>query len=136
VDCQETQDSILESLVEPLDGERRLALEDHVATCSACSAFSRRQIELDARLAAVAPAARLSSTFRVSLRAAIRRDPASAWPDFLPDVAHLAGCAGGIGLSVFLLPFRPGAVLLAGAALTGATYFFQAVLRSSLDRSE
>ncbi len=51
------------------------------------------------------------------------RDPGLAWPDFLPDLAHLAGCAFAIVLSLFLLPRYAGTVLSAGVAFTAVTYF-------------
>ena len=136
MNCQEAQESILESLVEPLGAEQRQALDSHLKTCGTCRSFAEIQRVLDARLAAAVPAARLSASFRTSLRGRMRRDPVSAWPDFLPDLAHLAGCAVATGVSVFLLPLPAGSVILAGAAFTGLTLFLQAVLRASLDGLE
>src|SRR5213593_488816 len=100
MDCQEAQESILESLVEPLGAERRRAMDNHIATCGTCRSFAEIQLVLDARLAAAVPTVRLSAGFRTSLRKRIRRDPVSAWPDFLPDLAHLAGCSVATGVSV------------------------------------
>ena len=136
MDCQEAQESIVASLVEPLAADRRQAMENHVATCEACRRFAEVQRALDARLAAAMPATCLSDAFRASLRERIRRDPAAAWPDFLPELAHLAGCSVAVAVSVSLLPLPPGTVILAGAAFTGATYFLQAVLRTSLEGLE
>ena len=136
MDCQEVQESILESLAEPLGADRRLATEDHIATCETCRGFAEIQRELDARLAAATPTMCLSAGFRTSLRKRIRRDLVSAWPDFLPELAHLAGCVVAIGGSVFLLPLPARAVILAGAAFTGLTYFLQTVLRTSLEGME
>jgi hypothetical protein len=136
MDCQEVRESILESLVEPLGAGQRQAMDSHIATCGTCRRFAEIQRVLDARLAAAVPAARLSAGFRKSLRERIRRDPLSAWPDFLPDLAHLAGCSVATGVSVFLLPLPAGPVILAGAALTGLTFFLQAALRASLDGLE
>src|SRR5438093_2170108 len=104
MDCQEAQESILESLVEPLGADQRQAIDNHISTCGTCRTFAEIQRVLDARLAAVLPTARLSAGFRASLRERIRRDPVSTWPDFLPDLAHLAGCSVAIGVLVFLLP--------------------------------
>jgi len=136
MDCQEVQESILESLAEPLGADRRLATEDHIATCETCRSFAEIQRELDARLAAATPTMCLSAGFRTSVRKRIRRDLVSAWPDFLPELAHLAGCLVAIGVSVFLLPLPAGTVIMAGAAFTGLTYFLQTVLRTSLDGLE
>jgi hypothetical protein len=136
MDCQEAQESILESLVEPLGAGQRQAMDNHIATCGTCRSFAEIQRVLDARLAAAVPTARLSAGFRTSLRERMRRDPVSAWPDFLPDLAHLAGCSVATGVSVFLLPLPAGSVILACAAFTALTFFLQAVLRASLDGLE
>ncbi len=133
MDCQEAQESILESPVNPLATERRAALESHIGTCETCGGFAEIQRALDARLTAAVPAARLSPSFRASLKERIRHDPVSAWPDFLPDLAHLIGCAFAILLSLSLLPRYSGTVILAGVTSTAVTYFLQAALRGSLD---
>src|SRR5207302_9025642 len=124
------------SLVEPLGADQREAMDNHIATCGTCRSFAEIQRVLDARLAAAVPAARLSAGFRTSLKERMRRDPVSAWPDFLPDLAHLAGCSVATLVSVFLLPLPAGPVILAGAAFTGLTFFLQAVVRASLDGLE
>ena len=134
--CQEAQESILESLVEPLGADQREAMDNHIATCGTCRSFAEIQRVLEARLAAAVPAARLSAGFRTSLKERMRRDPVSAWPDFLPDLAHLAGCSVATVVAIFLLPLPAGSVILAGAAFTGFTFFLQAVLRASLDGLE
>jgi hypothetical protein len=136
MDCRKAQESILASLVEPLEAGQHQAMEDHLADCGACRRFAEVQRALDARLAAAVPAACLSAGFRASLRARIRRDPVSAWPDFLPEVAHLAGCSIAVGLAVVLLPLPAGNVILAGVVFTGLTYLLQAVVRTSLEEPE
>ena len=136
MDCHEGQESIIESLVEPLDTEQLLALENHIATCSTCAGFAEMQHMLDARLTAAVPAAHLSPAFRGTLKKKLRRDPLTAWPEFLPDLAHFVGCAVAIVLSIFLLPMRPEMVILAGVAFTSLTYLLQAALRTSLDGLE
>ena len=127
MDCQEARESILESLVKSIE------LENHLAACDDCASFFEFHRVLDARLAAVFPTVHLSPGFRTSLRQRLRRDAESAWPDFLPDLAHLAGCAVAIVLSILLLPWKPQTVALAGTAFACVTYFLQAVLRSSLE---
>jgi hypothetical protein len=136
MDCQEAQESILESLVEPLGTDQRQAMDNHIATCGPCRRFAEFQRVLDARLAGAVPTVRMSSGFRTSLRERMRRDPVSAWPEFLPDLAHLAGCSVATGVSVFLSPLPVWSVILASAAFTGLTFFLQAVLRASLDGLE
>src|SRR3954447_26663871 len=122
MDCNEAQENILESLTGQLAPEHRLDVENHIASCATCAGFAEIQRSLDARLTASSPAAQLSPDFRAALQVRVRRDPLTAWPDFLPDIAHLIGCGVAIGLLVFLLPLRPQTVLAAGAAFTGATY--------------
>ena len=61
MDCQEAQESILESLVEPLGADQRQAIDNHISTCGTCRTFAEIQRVLDARLAAVLPTARLSA---------------------------------------------------------------------------
>jgi len=134
--CIEVQQAIVQSLAEPLAVERRQAVENHLAECGTCRSFAETQRMLDARLAAAVPSAHLSPGFQAALKKRIRRDPVSAWPDFLPDLAHLCGCVVAILLSAFLLPSYSAAVIFAGAAFTVGTYFLQAVIRSSLERVE
>ena len=132
MDCREVREGILDSLVGAPVSERRLAMEDHIAGCETCSRFAEIHRTLDARLAAAAPELRLSPGFRTSLRERMLRDPGSAWPEFLPDLAHLAGCAFAIVFLLFLLPRYAGMVFSAGVAFTAVTYFLQTVLLSSL----
>jgi hypothetical protein len=136
MDCQETQESILDSLVESPATERYLAMENHLAGCETCSSFAEVQRTLESRLAAAVPQARLSPAFRSALRKRIQCDPEALWPEFLPDVAHLVGCALVIALSVFLLPFPSRSVILAGLAFTSVTYFLQAAVRGALSGLE
>jgi len=133
MDCQETQECILESLVEPLEIAERRAMENHLAACDMCTRFFEIQRALDARLATALPPAHLSPSFRTSLRRRIHHVAASSWPDFLPDLAHLAGCAVAVVLLPLFLPWHAGTVVLVGAAFAAVTYFLQAVLRSSFD---
>jgi hypothetical protein len=136
MECTEACEWLIESLAEPLAKERQQALDDHLGACGSCARFAEIQRSLDGRLAAAMPEARLSASFRGSLRRRMRRDPAAAWPDFLPDVAHLAGCAAATALVLLLAPLPAGLVVVSGAAFTAATYFLQTVLRSALDALE
>jgi hypothetical protein len=134
--CHEAQESILESLLESLPGDRRVAVERHIAECVTCSAFAALQQSLDTRLSAAMPPAYLSPGFRTSLKTAIRRETSLAWPDFLPDLAHLVGCVFAMGILVAVLPQFGGTVIAGGAAFTCVTYFLQGLLRSSLEELE
>ncbi len=135
MNCKEAQDALLDALLEPISDARRELLEHHLAGCANCRRFAAVQQHLDARLAAAVPAGVLSADFRRSLRGKLHDRPAPAvWPDYLPDVAHLAGCGLAIALLLLFLPQYSKTVLTAGAGFTAVTYFSQAVLRSSLER--
>ena len=133
MDCTAAREIILDALLEPLDAAQRQSMEGHLADCETCRRFAAVQQALDARLSVALPAVRVSSGFRKSLKQRMRRDPLSAWPDFLPELAHLGGCSVATGLLVFLLPLPPGSVILAGAAFTTLTLFLQPVVRGTLE---
>src|SRR5882724_8299938 len=99
MNCDEVRETLLDSVA-----ERRLEMETHIGTCEECARFARVQRMLDARLTAAVPVASLSPGFRTSLRKKLRQEPASAWPESLPDIAHLAGCVLATALSLILLP--------------------------------
>jgi hypothetical protein len=134
--CHEAQEMILESLVEPLGTEQRMALERHLCTCPTCGVFAEVHLALDTQLAAAVPRARLSPGFRTSLKQKIRNESVSAWPDFLPDLAHLIGCAFATVLLLFVLRGHAATVILAGVLFTAVTYFVQAILRSSSEEAD
>jgi hypothetical protein len=133
MECHEAKELALESLMEPLPGELEQALRSHADECRDCKKFIAVQRELDGRLIA-ASGPSLSPRFRPSLAARIAKDAQSTWPEFLPDLAHLAGCAGAAALGVVMLPWQTTTVLAGAAGFTLLTYFMQAVLRSSIER--
>jgi hypothetical protein len=136
MDCREAQEQILESLAETGPRANAPDLAAHVAGCDACRNFSETQFRLDLRLSAAISAPPLSATFRTSLAKKLRGEPSRVWLEFLPDVAHLAGCACATALCLLMLPFAAGPVLLAGLAFTVVTYFVQGVLQGSLEAWE
>jgi len=136
MECQDTQMSIVESFAEPLGAATQRALDEHLMGCETCRRFSDTQTALDARLAAAFPPEHLSAVFRGTLKRRVRRHPSFAWPDFLPDIAHLIGCAVAVGASALILPQHREGVILVGAAFTCLTYFLQAAIRSCLSGAE
>ena len=136
MDCQTAHELILESLAETRSGTTTAELEIHLAGCEACRSFSETQCMLDLQLSAAISAPGLSPAFRVSLAKRVRREPLSAWPDFLPDVAHITGCVCATALCLSILPFPAGLVMLAGLGFTLVTYFVQTVVRDSLEAWE
>jgi len=133
MNCELTQETILDSLTGPLPEERRISMESHLSTCENCRQFAAIQRSLDAQLAGALRPFDLSAGFRASLRERLRDDTSSRWRESLPDIAHLAGAAGGTLLLLLAFPRYSTTVALAGAAFTGATYFLQAVIRDSLE---
>jgi predicted anti-sigma-YlaC factor YlaD len=136
MDCQTARELILESLAEPRLAATTPELETHLAECEACRSFSETQRTLDLQLSAAITAPPLNPGFRASLAKRVRREPVSAWPDFLPDVAHITGCICATALCLSILPFPPGSVMLAGLGFTLGTWVVQTVLRGSLEEWE
>lgn len=136
MNCEQARVTLLDSLTEPVPAEVHLLMEDHIASCEACSRFAGVQRTIDARLTATVPAVSLSPGFRSSLRERLDHRQIPSWPESLPDIAHLAGCALGTVLLLLILPQYSRTVLLAGSGFTVVTYFVQAVVRSSVERLE
>jgi anti-sigma factor RsiW len=127
MNCDEAQAFLFDSLDRPTTEDRRLDLEIHLASCDACRALADTHRRLDARLRAAIPQLKLNPQFRMRLRARMRRRV--EWPDYLPDVAHLFGCAAAVGLLLVFLPEYRERVAMLGAGFTVVSYFSQAVLR-------
>jgi hypothetical protein len=136
MNCEQARERLLDSLIEPAGTEVQQHMEDHLAGCEACRRFAGLQRSIDARLTTALTGVSLSAGFRSSLRERLDRRSAPIWPEFLPDIAHLAGCALGMVVLLLILPQYSRTVLLAGTGFTVVTYFVQAVVRSSVDRLE
>jgi len=130
MDCAELQEQILESCESSLPHGQDVQLVTHLANCPNCRRFHELHQQIDRRLQAALPPAVPSADWRAAVRKSIHRDAAAAWPDFLPDLAHLAGCAAGVAASFLLLPWHLRTIILAGGAFTLLTFFLQAFLRS------
>jgi len=128
MDCREAREHILEGFAD--------VVAEHTAQCADCRSFRETQAELDRQLSAVISAPSLSPRFRSALMTKIRAQPSAAWPEFLPDVAHLAGGVGATLACVLLVPFSAGQVVAAGAAFTAVTYFVQCLIRDALETWE
>ena len=132
MECLDAQERILDSPSDVSAAE----LNDHLSSCASCRGFAEIQSTLDLRLSALIPRHELSPLFRVSLAKRIHLESASSWPEFLPDVAHLAGCVCALALFLVLRPYPAGLVTMAGVAFTLSTYFMQAVLRGAVESWE
>ena len=133
MNCEEARETLLGSLAGTIAADIDLLMEDHIAGCEMCRRFAELQRSLDSRLTAAVPVVSLSSGFRSSLRTRFNERRLRTWPESLPDIAHLTGCALAITLLLLVMPQYSRAVLLGGAGFTAVTYFLQAVLRSSLE---
>jgi predicted anti-sigma-YlaC factor YlaD len=136
MDCHEAQEQILEAIDVSRTNGDSLGLERHLAECEGCREFFAVQRNLDRRLTASITSPTLSPNFRDSLAKNVRREPLAAWPEFLPDLAHIAGCVFAIALCLTILPFPPTTVIAAGGAIAFATYFLQSVIRSLFEIDE
>ena len=136
MNCDQARQTMLDSLAGLVQTGPYRLMETHMMTCDACRRFADTQRALDVRLTAAVPVVSLSPGFRSSLRERIKDREIAIWPESLPDVAHLIGCAFATALLLLLLPQYSRTVLLAGAGFTLVTYFLQAILRSSLENLE
>ncbi len=124
--CEACREQILDSI-----GQQHIILvRDHLLDCPECRRFHESQQALHAHFVS-ASAANLSPAFRHALGKRLTHERSFAWPDFLPDIAHLTGCAAATLVSVLVLPWPAVQVLITGAVFTGFTYLLQAKLRDA-----
>jgi hypothetical protein len=134
MDCREAQDRFLENMESTLSPLEKTQLERHISKCAECGPFAALQSELDLRLEQATLAPKLSPAFRAGLQQRIALHGREPWPDWLPDVAHLAGCAAAVAVCAALLPFPVPVVLGAGVVIAFVTYSLQALLVSALEQ--
>ena len=133
MDCREAQERVLENFDGALAPLEKSQLERHIAECPECAQFAVLQTQLDLRLNEAITAPQMSAGFRAGLQAHIAQEPRDAWPDWLPDVAHLAGSVIAIVSCALLLPLPVPVVLGTGVLVSFATYFLQTLLVSALE---
>jgi hypothetical protein len=134
MDCRETQERLLESFDGAVSPLEKSQLERHISECPGCAQFAVLQSQLDLRLHEAIAAPQLSSGFRVGLQARIAQQRREPWPDWLPDLAHLAGSAVAIGWCALLLPLPVPVVLGAGGLVAFLAYSLQTLLVSALEQ--
>jgi anti-sigma factor RsiW len=134
MDCCETQERLLESFEGALSPLEKGQLERHISECPECARFAVLQSQLDLRLQEEIVAPHLSPGFRAGLQRRIALQRREPWPDWLPDVAHLAGSGVAIGLCVLLLPLPVPVVLGAGILVAFLAYSLQTLLVSTLEQ--
>jgi hypothetical protein len=77
--------------------------------------------------------AQFSSAFRARLQRRIAHKTSELWPDWLPDLAYLAGSGVAIGSCAFLLPLPLSVVLGTGSLVYVLAYSLQTLLISALE---
>lgn len=133
MECSEIQERLLESFDGILSPLEKSQLEAHISGCPECAQFAALHTQLDRRLSQDISVPELSSGFRAALRARIAGEQRERWPDWLPDVAHLAGSAVAIVLCALLLPLPVPAVLATGVLVAFLAYALQTLLISALE---
>jgi len=134
MDCGETQERLLESFEGAVSPLEQSQLDRHISECPECAQFALLQSQLDHRLQEHIVVPHLSSGFRAGLQVRIARQRREAWPDWLPDVAHLAGSVVAIGSCILLLPLPAPIVLGTGVAVAFLTYALQTILVTVLEQ--
>lgn len=136
MDCDHVQEQIFEYLEAGVPAAASRDIEAHLGGCEACTAFAARQRTLDARLTAMFTAPELSSAFRHSVRARVRRETMSVWWDSLPDILHFAGCGLVTLLCVIVLPFESMMIVGTGATIAFASYALLTTIRHSFEEAD
>ncbi len=134
MDCRETQERLLESFEGAVSPLEKSQLERHISECPECAQFAVLQSQLDLRLHEEIAVPQLSPGFRAGLQGRIARQRREPWPEWLPDVAHLAGSGVAVGLSALLLPLPAPVVLGTGVLVAFLTYSLQTLLVSALEQ--
>jgi anti-sigma factor RsiW len=132
--CRETQEILLESFEGSLSALEERQLQQHVSTCPDCASFAAEQRQLDLRLRKTITAPQLGPGFRAALRSRIAKEQREPWPDWLPDMAYLAGSGVAISTCALLLPLPAPVVLEMGVAVAFLAYALQTLLVSTLEQ--
>lgn len=135
MECSRAQDLVLDELDGELDGAVRDDLRRHLDACPACQAFAALQRRLDADLREGVPVLAPPAGFerRVGER------QGAAWPEWLPELAYVAGAVLATFACVLALPFPVANTWWIGSALAGLgllVHSFLARALSRLDASE
>jgi len=128
MNCQETEQLILDAFETPLSAAEQESVVEHCYHCSACAQFAAVQSEVDQRLRRFITAPTLNADFRNLLMETIRRKPRATLPAWSPDVAYGIGAFVALIVSVKVLPLRPEPVLTLGVAICVAAYLLQSFI--------
>lgn len=134
MDCYEMQEKILDGFDGALSPEEKEQLDRHLSECPRCVEFAALQSQLDVRLQEGIAPPQLRPSFRVGLHAQMAQVRLEPWPDWLPDVAHLAGSAVAIGWCALFLPLPVPVVLGVGALVALIAYSLQTLIVGTLEQ--
>ena len=107
-------------------------VEAHLADCSDCATFARKQATIDTCLIALLVPSEISDKFGVELFEKISLNRRRLFSDVLPDVLHFVTCAITTIICVFVLPIAASNVFAAGIITTSLTYMLMAMIRDSI----
>ena len=128
MNCQETEQLVLDAFETPLSATEREGLDEHCSHCLACAEFAAAQSELDQRLRRFITAPALNTEFRNHLMNSIRERPLATIPTWSPDVAYSVGTVVALIVSSIVLPFRHETVLTIGVLICVAAYLLQSFI--------
>jgi len=128
VNCQETEELILNAFETPLSTTEQNAVDEHCSHCSTCTQFAAVQSEVDGRLRQSIKAPKLNTDFPRHLMERIRRRQRASIPAWYPDVAYSIGAFVALVVSSMVLPFRPETVLTVGVSMCVAAYLLQSFI--------
>jgi anti-sigma factor RsiW len=128
MNCQETEQLILDAFETPLSAAERESVDEHCSHCSACAHFAAVQSELDLRLRRFISAPALNTDFRKLLMERIGQRPRPALQAWSPDIAYGIGAFAALIVSAMVLPFKPETVLTIGVATCVAAYLLQSFI--------
>jgi hypothetical protein len=132
MNCEECKDKILD-LFDRAGAEKvSLNAEAHMAVCTDCAAFMRKQTTIDTRLAALLIPPEMSDQFETELLKEIRQNRKRCNSEVLPDVVHFATCAVATIVCAFVLPIAAPNVFAAGIITAFLTYVLMTMIRDSL----
>lgn len=128
MECNRAQDLVLDELDGALDEALLDELRRHLDGCPVCQAFAALQRRLDTSLREGVPglAPRAGFERRVGERLG------AAWPEWLPELAYVAGAVLATLACVLALPFPLANTWWIGGALAGLGLFVHSFLARAL----
>ena len=128
MNCEETEQLILDALETPLSAAERESVDEHCSHCSACAQFAAVQSELDHRLRRFISSPALNTDSRNLVMAKIRQRPRPTLHAWSLDVAYCIGAFVALIVSSIVVPFKPETVLTLGVATCVAAYLLQSFI--------